>query len=106
MQLGSGNGGIYFAIPLTLTFPLPHSRFRHDALVFVVRCPILKKSFVSIPTTTSLSTQLLMHVLLFRTHHLRYQDGNSYMNIYILAMLYDGVVRYGRKGDGLVQNTQ
>ena len=36
MQLESGNGGIYLAIPLTLTSSLSYSRFRPHPLAFVV----------------------------------------------------------------------
>jgi hypothetical protein len=37
MQLGSGNGEIYLAIPLILSLLLPRGRFRSD-LAFVVFC--------------------------------------------------------------------
>lgn len=69
MQLGSGNGGIYPAIPLTLIPLPPRSRFRPDVLRSFAQFLFFKKPFAHLhdhtPNTTSLLTQLIMHVLLF-----------------------------------------
>lgn len=54
MQLGRGDSGVYLAIPLILSFPFLCGQFSPDIVTFVM-----------IVFITSLSTQLIMHVLLF-----------------------------------------
>jgi len=110
MQLGSGISGIYLAVSLILSFCFPTSSFiltsRSSCSVSNPQQTIRSHTFC-ITNTTSLSTYYVTMICVLLFPDLQCQDGDSYINIYILVVLYDGgcMVWEGRKGE-LVQNTQ